>query len=107
MAVQPKGVGMKYVQLVEYATSRPDEVDQLMSGWVAATQGKRTAARSVTGKDRDRPNVYVEIVEFPSYEEAMRNSELPETSDFADRISKLCESGPTFRNLDVVREDDL
>lgn len=98
---------MKYVQLVEYATSKPDEVDQLMSDWVAATQGKRTATRSVTGKDRDRANSYVEVVEFPSYEDAMRNSELPETGAFAEKIRELCESGPIFRNLDVVREDDL
>ena len=98
---------MKYVQLVEYATSKPEEVDQLMSDWVAATDGKRTAMRSVTGKDRDRANSFVEIVEFPSYEEAMRNSQLPETIAFADKVTALCDSGPTFRNLDVVREDAL
>src|SRR5713226_1319501 len=98
---------MKYVQLVEYSTSRPDEVDQLMSEWVSATQGKRTATRSMTGMDRDEPNAYVEIVEFPSYEDAMRNSELTETGAFADKIAKLCDSGPEFRNLDVVREDTL
>ena len=31
-------------------------------------------------RDRDRPNTYVDIVEFPSYEDAMKNSELPETA---------------------------
>ncbi len=98
---------MKYVQLVEYSTSKHDEVDSLMSDWVSATQGKRSATRSITGKDRDRPNAYVEIVEFPSYENAMRNSELPETGAFAEQIAKLCDSGPSFRNLDVVREDNL
>jgi hypothetical protein len=98
---------MKFVQLVEYSTSKPDEVDQLMSEWVTATQGKRAATRSITGKDRDSSNRYVEVVEFPSHEDAMRNSELPETSAFAEKIGELCESGPTFRNLDVVREDRL
>jgi hypothetical protein len=29
--------------------------------------------------DRDRPNRYVTIVEFPSYEAAMENSRRPET----------------------------
>jgi hypothetical protein len=107
-AVHPRRErAMKYVQLVEYSTSKPDEVDQLMSGWVSATQGKRTATRSMTGRDRDGSNAYVEIVEFPSYEEAMRNSELSETGVFAEKIAKLCESGPEFRNLDVVREDSL
>ena len=98
---------MTYVQLVEYSTSKPDEVDQLMSEGVSATLGKRTATRSMTGMDRDESNAYVEIVEFPSYEAAMRNSELPETGVFADKIVKLCDAGPRFRNLDVVREDSL
>ncbi len=53
---------MKYVQMVEYSTSKPHEVDQLMSEWVTATQGKRTATRSMTGMDRDESNAYVEIV---------------------------------------------
>jgi hypothetical protein len=43
-------------------------------------------------------------VEFPSYEEAMANSELPETAEFAARLMELCDGPPTFRNLDVLRE---
>ncbi len=37
----------------------------------------------------------------------MRNSELPETQEWADRVSELCESPPLFRNLDVIRRQDL
>lgn len=36
-----------------------------------------------------------------------RNSGMPETAAFAERLSALCTSGPTFRNLDVVRADEL
>jgi hypothetical protein len=49
----------------------------------------------------------VQVVEFPSYEEAMANSALPETTAFAGKLSALCVSGPTFRNLDLVRVDEL
>ena len=63
-----------------------------------------TATRGVQAQDRDRPNTYVQIVEFPSYEEAMRNSELPETGEIAGRLAELCDGPPTFRNLDVTRD---
>jgi hypothetical protein len=96
-----------FVQLIEYRTSKRDEVDRVMDGWMAATKGKRTASRSVTGKDRDRPDTYIEIVEFPSYEDAMRNSDLPETGEFAKKMFELCDGEPTFRNLDVTRDDSL
>ena len=47
----------------------------------------------------------MQVVEFPSYEEAMANSALPETAAFAEKLAALCASGPTFRNLDIVRTD--
>ena len=96
-----------FVQVIEFTTSRIDEVESLMDDWVSKTEGKRTARRGVMTKDRDRPNTYVQIVEFPSYEEAARNSEMPETSEFAEQIVKLCDAPPTFRNLDVRRHDDF
>ena len=55
-------------------------------------------------QDRDRPDTYVQVVEFPSYEAAMANSDLPETAAFAEQLAKLCDAPPSFRNLDVVRE---
>ena len=96
---------MKFVQIIEYTTSKPDEIAKIMDAWMAATEGKRTPTREVTGKDRDDSDRYVQIVEFPSYEEAMENSELPETSQFAGQIQALCDGPAVFRNLDVVRED--
>ena len=49
----------------------------------------------------------MQVVEFPSYQEAMANSALPETTAFAQKLPALCSSGPTFRNLDLVRVDEL
>ena len=98
---------MPFVQIIEITTSRPAEVQALMEEWVAKTEGKRSASRSLLTRDRDRPGTYVQVVEFPSYEEAMRNSGLPETGEFAERISRLCDGPPTFRNLDLIREDRL
>jgi hypothetical protein len=98
---------MKFVQLIEFRTSRYDEVNAVMDEWVAATAGTHTPTREVTGRDRDTDGVYVQIVEFPSYEAAMRNSEMPETGAFAEKMMALCDGPAVFRNLDVVREEEL
>jgi hypothetical protein len=47
----------------------------------------------------------VQIVEFPSYEEAMANSDLPETTELAAKLASFCDGPPTFRNLDVIRDE--
>ena len=98
---------MSFIQVIEFETSRPDEVQALMDDWVAQTEGKRGANRATLTRDRDRPNTYLQVVEFPSYEEAMANSNLAETSEFAEKFAKLCDGPPRFRNLDVRRVDDL
>jgi len=98
---------MAFVQIIEMTTTKVPEIEGLMNGWMAATAGRRSASRSLLTKDRDRPDTYVQVVEFPSYEAAMANSDLPETTAFAEKLSALCMSGPTFRNLDIVRVDEL
>lgn len=98
---------MTFVQIIEYKTSRADELNALTDQWMAATEGRRTATRSVVLSDRERPDTFVVMVEFPSYEVAMENSALPETSKFAEQMSALCDGERSFRNLDLVREEKL
>jgi hypothetical protein len=95
---------MKFIQTIEYTTSRIDEVIATLDEWLAATKGKRTAGSGRLLRDRDRANTYVDVVEFPSYEEAMKNSDLPETAEISEKMAKLCDGPPTFRNLDVIHE---
>ena len=49
----------------------------------------------------------MQIVEFPSYEDAMANSELPETAAFAEKLRGLCDSPMRFRNLDVQSAEEF
>jgi len=98
---------MAFIQIIEYRTKRIEELNSALDGWLEATKGTRAATRGVQTRDRDTADTYVQIVEFPSYEEAMANSNLPDTSDFAARLAALCEAPPTFRNLDVVREETM
>jgi hypothetical protein len=96
---------MAFIQIIEFTTTRPEEVEALAAEWAARTEGRRTAERSTLTADRDRPNTYVQIVEFPSYQEAMANSSLPETAELAEKLAGLCDGPPVFRNLDVRRVD--
>jgi hypothetical protein len=100
-------VTMTFIQIIEYETRRAEELDALMDEWVTATEGKRTATHETHAKDRDQPGHYVDIVEFPSYELAMRNSEMPETRRIAGKMRELCTGETRFLNLDVVREEAL
>jgi len=98
---------VSFIQVIEMVTTRPDEVEAMVDEWRAATDGRRTARRGTFTQDRDRPNTYVQIVEFPSYEDAMANSALPETAGFAERLAGLCDGPMAFRNLDVKRVDEM
>jgi hypothetical protein len=98
---------VSFIQVIEFTTTRPDEVEALVREWRTQTEGRRSAQRGTFTKDREKPNTYLQIVEFPSFEDAMANSELSETARFADRLSELCEGPMTFRNLDVRGVEEL
>ncbi|MEU0676276.1 ester cyclase [Streptomyces sp. NPDC006172] len=98
---------MTFVQLIDCRTSRFDEMNRLLDTWVEQTKGKRTATHALVGKDRSDDSHFIEIVEFPSYEEAMRNSNLPETGRIFRDMVALCDETPTFTDLDVVRDEQL
>jgi steroid delta-isomerase-like uncharacterized protein len=98
---------MTFVQLIDCRTSRFDEMNRVMDAWVEQTRGKRTATHAVVGKDLSDASHFIEIVEFPSYEEAMRNSNLPETERTFREMVALCDTMPTFTDLDVVRDEQL
>jgi quinol monooxygenase YgiN len=93
---------MKFVQIVEFQTSRIDEVMALDQQWRESTVGRRTATAMNVTQDRDRPNTYVWMIEFPSYEDAMRNNDLAETQQIAEQMMKLSDGSAVFRNLDVI-----
>jgi hypothetical protein len=96
---------MAFVQLIEYETDHDEkELNRVMDEWMQATEGKRTMSREMHTRDRENNRHYVDIVEFPSYEQAMANSNLPETQRTAQKFRDLCSSDPRFVNLDVVDE---
>jgi hypothetical protein len=52
-------------------------------------------------------NLDVLMVEFSSFDQRMEDSERPATAEFAAFLAGICDEPPTFRNLDVLREENL
>lgn len=93
---------MAFIQVIEFSTQKPDEVRALIDEIRAATAGREAVVRADVCTDRDQPGRMVNIVQFESYEAAMENSNLPETQEFARRMSELADGPPRFMNLDVT-----
>ena len=93
---------MQFVQVIEYHTSRFDEMESLGRQWEAAAQSFTKARRRVLVRDRDDANHYFNIVFFDSFDEAMENSDNAVTHDFAAKLMALVDGAPTFHNLDVI-----
>jgi quinol monooxygenase YgiN len=98
---------MTFVQIIEFQTSRVDEMKMLGDEWEAGAAASRTARRRVLCQDRDNPGRYFNIVFFDSYESAMENSNNPVTQEFAQKMMALADGAPTFHNLDVVDEREM
>ena len=95
---------MSFIQIIEMRTKNFDELQKLGDEFFEATEGKRTVQRSILTRDRTDPERYVLVVFFDSYESAMENSNLPETSEFAEKQVPLLDGPPTFSDLDVVED---
>ena len=96
---------MGFIQVLEIKTSDYDRLEAAHEQWLAESEGTRTVVSERICRDRDEPDTYLVIVEFPSYEEAMVNNDLPATARIAEEIAALADSPPAFRNLDLIRAD--
>ena len=99
---------MKFVQIIDFETERLEEMERVLE-----EAGRRFAGRAggpkqrMLLKDRDNPRRYLALIEFDSYEEAMRNSNDPETSRMAERLDELCIGERGFTNCDLVDQREL
>lgn len=92
-----------FVQIIEYRTSRFDEVKALGVDYAEKDSGS-LARHIIATENRDKPGTFMTIVSFDSYESAMENSKRAATGEFAEMMMKLCDGPPTFYNLDVRDE---
>ncbi len=95
---------MKFVQTIAYTTSKPDEMRALGDEFNRENPTSPGMATVKVLKDRDREDSYLVVAEFETYEQAMENSERPETDAFAKRMAELADAAPVFTNYDVIQE---
>jgi hypothetical protein len=95
---------MGFVQIIDFRTSKYDEMRKIGEEWEATARNQSKARRRVMCEDRDNPGRYLNIVFFDSYESAMENSNDPTTQEFSKRMMALGDGPPTFHNLDVIEE---
>jgi hypothetical protein len=98
---------MKFTQIVEFQTSRIEDLNTYFDAWIARTNGQRVPHLALLHRDRDADNVYQLIVEFTSHDAGMENSHLPQVGEFGAYLASICDGPLKFRNLDVIRSEQL
>jgi uncharacterized protein (DUF1330 family) len=98
----------KFVQIVEFQTDRIDEMRALSEEMDEKFAGRNLGpTHRLVLRDRNTPGRYLVVVEFDSYEEAMRNSNDPETTKMAESMAALCTRPPSFTDCDVLDMAEL
>lgn len=90
-----------FIQLIEYETNDIEALEEAILKFRDEHPGVMTFTTSRVTEDRDKPGTYISIVEFPSYEEAMKQSNHPALSEFLQSVGPELMANPRFRNLDV------
>ena len=92
---------MAFIQIIDFHTSRFDDLPTL-DEWAAAQKGKATYTRATIARDRNDATHYQIIVFFDSYEDGVKNSELPETAAMSEKMVAAFDGPPSYIDLDVV-----
>jgi hypothetical protein len=93
---------MAFIQIIDIHTDQFAQLDALDKEWERRTEGRRNVRRTIVTQDRTNPTHYVVVVFFDSYEEAMANSQLPETHEISAKMAALATKPFSFADLDVI-----
>ena len=93
---------MTFVQIVKMRSRDIDQLRARYEGWEQATRGTATVRRSLLTQDRSDPQQFMVIAFFESYDAAMANSALPETTALAESVAALADGPLVFHDLDVI-----
>lgn len=94
---------MSFVQTISFRSFHEEQIKKLLAEWEATEKDRSPGyRRSWLLKDRDREHTYLLSVEFSSHEQAMRNSERPETGTWAEKLRHAVEGELGYRNYDII-----
>ena len=97
-----------FVQIIQWKTSKIDEVQKLNEEYRAGRQGTGGGPTRVQVLvDKDNPGTYYTVAEFESAEAAAENSNRSDTTEFAGKMAALCDGPPTFHNTEVMFDEAM
>ncbi len=91
----------EFIQLVEYETDDIDAVRDAVLRFREEHPDVMTFTSSRIVEDRDKPGTYISIIEFASYDEAMRQSNHPAMTEFVQSDAAALMKNRRFRNLEL------
>jgi quinol monooxygenase YgiN len=97
---------MTFIQTLSFVAKDEGEVTKLMDDWQKDTPNAPGFRRSWILKDRDKPNAFMISAEFSSYDEAMKNSNRPETDAMAKKLFSLVDGEVEYRNFDLIKGEE-
>ncbi|MBC9715834.1 hypothetical protein H9Y04_25155 [Streptomyces sp. TRM66268-LWL] len=101
-------MSQKFVQIIDFESQRIDEMQQLLDRFGEQMQGTSGGpTHRILLADREQPGRHLAIIEFESYEEAMRNNERPEVAKLNEQLTALCTRQPSFTNCDQLDSREL
>ncbi|MFI2433816.1 hypothetical protein [Streptomyces sp. NPDC018693] len=97
---------MKFVQIIDFETERLEEMQKLLAEFAQRHAGRPGGpTHRALLKDRDNPRRYLALIEFESYDDAMRNSDDPETAELAEQLGALGIGERVYTNCDLLESD--
>jgi hypothetical protein len=93
---------MGFLQIITFHTDRFEDFRAVEEAWQRDSVGRRTLTGGQVFADRNTPGRYVALDWFGSYESAMVNSNLPETSAQAEQAMALATGPVEFIDLEPV-----
>jgi hypothetical protein len=107
---------VNFTQTIAVRSDDPQALVDMLAEWDANQAGADIMGYMGTHllADRDRPGCYLIVAEFgvvdpdvPAFDEAMRNSERPETQAWATRLLAVIDGEPVYRHYDEIYRTGL
>ncbi|MYW66453.1 hypothetical protein GTY65_20675 [Streptomyces sp. SID8379] len=101
-------MSQKFVQIIDFETQRYNEMQDLLDRFERQMQGTSGGpTHRILLQDREKSGRYLAIIEFESYDDAMRSNEHPEVAKLNEQLSALCTRQLAFTNCDLKDSREL
>ncbi len=90
-----------FVQVMEFDSTNIEGLEDVSNRMHEEIGSDVPTSKATVTSDRERPGHFVVIVEFESYDEAMKLSNDPRMAKYAEEMNALADGPIKYYNLDV------